>query len=140
MCGKATAALVRQVTRAAVSLIRRNRTLKLSRSCKRIRGVVVELAYLVAVETSISNRPALATAGGKEVRWRIVVEAHRRCTRIARSRCGRRLLPGKLALARHPLVRLGVPLDPIFKFAASFSQLLGYLCLVTCRHRPLRPV
>src|SRR3974390_3267218 len=104
MCGTATAAPVRQATRAAVPLVRRNRTLKLSRSCERIRGAVVELAYLVAVEafvfdlkvhtnqhrrrklfdrkadrlrcrveTPIPHRPALAAAGGKEVRWRVVI-------------------------------------------------------------------
>src|SRR5262249_25264845 len=41
------------------------------------------------VETPIPHRPTLAAAGGKEIRWRVVIEAHRRCTRIARSRSGR---------------------------------------------------
>src|SRR5215471_3701987 len=117
MRGTATAAPVRQATRAVVSLVRRNGTLTLSGACERIGGTVVELAYLVTVEafifdlkvdanqqrrrklfdreadrlrcrveTSIPHRPTLAAAGGKEVRWRVVIEAHRRCTRIARSR------------------------------------------------------
>src|SRR5262249_31474121 len=39
------------------------------------------------VEAPILHRPSLAVAGGKELRWRVVIEAHRQCTRIARSRC-----------------------------------------------------
>ena len=53
MRGTATAAPVRQAKRAVVSLVRRNRTPKLSRSCEWIRGAVVELAYLVAVEAFV---------------------------------------------------------------------------------------
>jgi hypothetical protein len=52
---------------------------------------------------------------------------------------GENLLPGKLALTRHPLVRLRGPLDPIFEFAASFRQLLGYH-VGTARPRPIEDI
>src|SRR5215813_9257306 len=104
---------------AVASLVCRNGTLKLSRSCERIREAVVELAYLVAVETfvfdlkvhanqhrrrnlfdrqadrlrcrvetSISNRPALAAAGGQESprahRNRSSPSLHSNCSKLVR--------------------------------------------------------
>src|SRR5262249_24960524 len=131
MRGTATAAPVRQATRAVVSLVCSNGTMTLSRSRERIGGAVVEFAYLVAVEafvfdleedanqqrrrklfdceadrlrcrleTPIPHRPTLPAAGGKEVRWRVVIEAHRRCARIARSRSGTRTSSRASSLSR----------------------------------------
>lgn len=58
--------------------------------------------------------------------WCVVVEAHRRCTRLLSFWSGDwKLLSDKFALTRNPLLNLGIPLDSIFRFAVALRHALG---------------